>query len=106
MTARPNTHEASANLVSAPLTLSDIGASVRFGLGQFRAMPLISAAFAALFVAIGVLMYAVLEFGQIAPMSLSLAGGFMLVGPALLVGFFSLSDKLRKARVSYQMVAR
>ncbi len=98
MTARPNAHEAAANLVAAPLTLPDIGASVRFGLGQFRARPLISATFAALFVAVGVLMYAVLEFGEIAPMSLSLAGGFMLVGPALLVGFFSLSDKLRKAR--------
>lgn len=98
MSDRPNTPDSSANLRPAPTSFADIGASVRFGLDQFRASPLLSVAFSALFVAIGLVMYSVLEFGQIAPMSLSLAGGFMLVGPILLAGFFSVSDKLRKGR--------
>ena len=92
MSDRPNTPDSSANLRPAPTSFADIGASVRFGLDQFRAIPLLSVAFSALFVAIGLVMYSVLEFGQIAPMSLSLAGGFMLVGPILLAGFFSVSD--------------
>lgn len=79
MSNRPSPAEHAANLKPAPIALGDIGASVRFGFDQFRTIPLLSVAFSALFVAIGLVMYAVLEFGQIAPMSLSLAGGFMLV---------------------------
>ena len=98
MPVRPNTPETAAGLAPAPLALADVGASVRFGLSQFRTLPLLSVGFSALFVAIGLLMFAALEFGQIAPMSLSLAGGFMLVGPILLAGFFSVSDKIRTGR--------
>ncbi|MCK6408018.1 DUF2189 domain-containing protein [Thauera sp.] len=88
----------SSNLRPAPLALADIGAALRFGMAQFRAIPLLSMAFATLFVVIGAALFALLEFGQIAPMSLSLAGGFMLVGPVLLAGFFAVSDKLRRGR--------
>lgn len=98
MPDRPNAPETAATLAPAPLVLSDIAASVRFGLNQFRTLPLLSVAFSALFVAIGLVIFGALEFGQIAPMSLSLAGGFMLVGPILLAGFFSVSDKIRKGR--------
>ena len=81
--------ESVAALTPAPLVLADVSASLRFGLSQFRTLPLLSSGLSALFVAIGLLMFAALEYGQIAPMSLSLAGGFMLVGPILLAGFFS-----------------
>ena len=87
-----------SNLRPAPLVLADISAALRFGVGQFRAIPLLSMAFATLFVIIGTALFALLEFSQIAPMSLSLAGGFMLVGPVLLAGFFAVSDKLRRGR--------
>ncbi|HAF54365.1 MAG TPA: hypothetical protein DCL01_03895 [Thauera sp.] len=100
MPVRPPPQDAQGGLTPAPLILSDIGASLRFGVDQFRAIPLLSVAFAALFVAIGLLMFAALEFVQIAPMSLSLAGGFMLVGPILLAGFFSISDKVRGGRTA------
>lgn len=98
MTERPAALDPSATLRPAPLALADISAAVRFGVAQFRTIPWLSTAFAALFVSMGLFMYLVLEFGQIAPMSLSLAGGFMLVGPILLAGFFSVSDKLRNGR--------
>ncbi len=98
MSDRTAPSDASATLSPAPLALTDIGAALRFGLAQFRSSPGLSMVFAALFVGIGLVMYGVLEFGQIAPMSLSLAGGFMLVGPILLAGFFSVSDKLRHGR--------
>lgn len=95
--ASPPAHD-STQLRPAPLALADVGAALRFGANQFRRIPLLSMGFALLFVAIGALMFAVLEFGEIAPMSLSLAGGFLLVGPILLAGFFSVSDKLRHGR--------
>lgn len=94
----PHPSADSATLRPGPLALADVAAALRFGIGQFRAIPLLSMAFATLFVAIGATLFVVLEFGQIAPMSLSLAGGFMLVGPVLLAGFFSVSDKLRRGR--------
>ncbi len=54
-------------------------------------MPGASMAFATLFALIGlVLLAAVGKFG-VSPMALPFAGGFMLVGPALLTGFFRLA---------------
>jgi hypothetical protein len=80
-----------STLRPAPLGLADLGGALRFGITQFRTIPLLSMAFALLFVVIGTLLFGILEFGAIAPMSLSLAGGFMLVGPVLLAGFFAVS---------------
>ncbi|CAM5464622.1 hypothetical protein TMEC54S_03605 [Thauera mechernichensis] len=97
MSPMPNT-ESAATLQPAPLTLADLKAAIATGIAQYRAAPGLSSAFAGVFVALGLLMYVVLEFATIAPMSLSLAGGFMLVGPALLAGFFSVADKLRAGR--------
>lgn len=88
----------SASLAPMPVTLADLNAAVRFGLRQFLSTPWLSIGFAAIFVSLGLMMYAVLEFGRIAPLSLSLAGGFMLVGPVFLAGFFSVSDTLRRGR--------
>lgn len=99
MNATPDTpaHNA-ATLRPAPLALSDVVGSVAVGVRQFRAIPVLSMAFAALFVAIGLLLFAALDLAAIAPMSLSLAGGFLLVGPILLAGFFSVADKLHHDR--------
>lgn len=61
------------------------------GWHTFRAIPGPSMAYATLFALIGLaLLAAVGRFG-ISPMALPFAGGFMLVGPALLTGFFRLS---------------
>ena len=84
-----------APLKPAALRLADIGASLSTGWRQFAAMPRLSMAYAALFVVLGAVLFAVLESLSLTPISLSFAGGFMLVGPTLLAGFFSLSDRLR-----------
>ena len=64
-----------STLRPAPLGLADLGGALRFGIAQFRTIPLLSMTFALLFVAIGTFLFGILEFGAIAPMSLSLAGG-------------------------------
>jgi uncharacterized membrane protein len=72
--------------------IADVRAALGAGFRTFRAIPGPSMAFAALFVAIGLgLLLAIGRFGM-SPMALPLAGGFMLVAPALLTGFFALAD--------------
>ncbi len=83
-----------AGLRPAALRLNDIGASLATGVRQFRALPGLSMGYAAVFVVLGLILFGVLEAQAIAPISLSLAGGFMLVGPILLAGFFALADAL------------
>lgn len=58
-------------------------------------MPLVSMGYTLVFVLLGAILFALLESMAITAISLSFAGGFMLVGPALLAGFFALSDSLR-----------
>ena len=82
-------------LKPAALRFADIGASLSSGWRQFSAMPGLSMAYAALFVVLGAILFVVLESLSLSPISLSFAGGFMLVGPTLLAGFFALSDRLR-----------
>lgn len=84
-----------APLRPAPLRLDDIGASISVGIRHFRAIPLLSALFATVFAVLGLLLFIALDVFAIAPISLSLSGGFMLIGPILLAGFFALSDRVR-----------
>jgi len=71
---------------------ADIRAALKAGWHTFGAVPGPSVAFGALFALIGlVLLWTVGELG-LSPMALPFAGGFMLVGPALLTGFFRLAD--------------
>lgn len=71
---------------------ADVRDALAQGWRTFRAIPGPSVAFAAFFVAIGCgLLLAVGHVG-VSPMALPLAGGFMLVAPALLAGFFGLAD--------------
>lgn len=78
-------------LAPRKFSILDIADALRTGWYVFRSMPATSMAYATLFVLIGlVLLMALGRFG-ISPMALPFAGGFMLVGPALLTGFFRLS---------------
>ncbi len=91
----PHSSSQVAALRPAPLQLDDIGASIGVGIRHFRAIPLLSIGLAAVFAIIGLLLFIALDIVAIAPISLSLAGGFMLIGPILLAGFFALSDHVR-----------
>lgn len=84
-----------ASLRPAALTMGDIGTALATGVRQFRALPGLSMAYAAVFVVLGLILFGALEAVAIAPISLSLAGGFMLVGPMLLAGFFALADTVQ-----------
>jgi len=95
---RPPMHASTVLLKPAVVRLSDIATAITSGWQRFLALPGLSIAYSALFAALGALLFAVLEWMSIAPISLSLAGGFMLIGPALLAGFFSLDDSLRAGR--------
>lgn len=90
----PNNSSAST-LQPARVGFRDLGAALATGWAEFRAAPLISVAYAGVFVVIGALLFLILEANSIAPLSQSLAGGFVLLGPMLLAGFFAISDVLR-----------
>ncbi|PVV15843.1 MAG: hypothetical protein B6D72_00530 [gamma proteobacterium symbiont of Ctena orbiculata] len=78
----------------ANVALSDLSLVIREGWRLFRAAPLPSLAYASVAALIGlVLLYAVGRLG-VSPMSLPFAGGFMLVAPAMLGGFFRLAQCL------------
>jgi len=81
----------SAALTPHSISRRDIAAALRAGWHSFAAMPGPSMAFAALFALIGLLLLGALGVLGMSPMALPLAGGFMLVGPALLTGFFRLA---------------
>ena len=85
---------AASRLQPAVLSLADIGHALASGWRQFAAAPLLSMGFASVFVALGAILFALVETLAIAPISLSFSAGFMLVGPALLAGFFAVADRV------------
>lgn len=78
---------------STRLRLRDIAEAIRWGWVQYRAMPLSSSAYAALFALPGLGLLLMLAAYGLSPMALPLAGGFMLLGPILLSGFFALLEQ-------------
>lgn len=72
--------------------LADIASALAMGWRTFKRMPGASMAFAGLFALIGLVLLAAVGRLYVSPMALPIAGGFMLVGPALLTGFFRLSE--------------
>lgn len=80
-------------LIPSRLTFADISDALRTGRTVFRKIPAASCAFAAILAGCGlVLLSAITAFG-FSPMVLPFAGGFMLLGPILLTGFFELSRR-------------
>jgi uncharacterized membrane protein len=78
-------------IAATSFSRKDITEALSSGWRSFRAIPGPSVAYAGVFVLIGLaLLVAVGKLGA-SPMALPLAGGFLLVGPALLSGFFRLS---------------
>lgn len=86
------------SLIPARVSFADIRHAVAEGISAFRACPRLSVAYAAIFTVLGLGFFALLELQRWAPLGASLAGGFMLVGPATLSGFFALVDAQRAGR--------
>ena len=72
------------------LSFSDIGVSIATGLSLLHTLPRVSVAYAAVFAALGLVLLTILGAVGLSPMALPFAGGFMLVGPILLAGYFEL----------------
>lgn len=86
---------------SAPLTplpppqrlhLSDLKASLSHGWATFVDLRQIAVTYALIFACIGLVLMLCVEVASVAPMVLPLAGGFMLVGPLLITGYFALAN--------------
>jgi len=75
------------------LVLADIVAAIRDGLATARPLRGVSLAYAAVFVALGLLLLGGVGAVGLSPLALPFAGGFMLVGPILLTGFFELLQR-------------
>ena len=80
-------------LVSRPLSIRMIGKAIRIGWAVFSRTRNVSVSYAMIFALIGLLILLTIEHARIAPMMLPMAGAFMLVGPILICGFFSLADR-------------
>lgn len=74
-----------------PFGPSDIRRALGVGFATFRAIPGPSIGFASLFAVIGLTLLAAIGRSGFSPMAIPLAGGFLLIGPALLVGFFRIA---------------
>jgi uncharacterized membrane protein len=75
-------------LTPSRLSLSDIGIAIATGLSLLHTLPRVSVAYAAVFATLGLVLLTILGMVGLSPMALPFAGGFMLVGPILLTGYF------------------
>lgn len=91
----PTTH---APLAPQPIGPAAVFTALDSGLRTFRQAAPLSVAFATLFALFGTGLIAALAHGGLAPMALPLVGGFLLVAPSLLAGFFGITQALRCGR--------
>ena len=73
-------------------TIGDVMHSLRDGWNILWKIPGISIAYTSIFALIGLLLLGGIGMMGLSPMALPFAGGFMLVGPVLLSGFFKIAD--------------
>lgn len=76
-------------LVPRPVSLDTLPRALGSGWRVFKQTARISCGFAAIFAAIGLALLITLGVNGLTPLALPLAGGFMLVGPPLLSGYFN-----------------
>lgn len=76
--------------------IAPIARALAEGWAIFLATRFVSATYAMVFAIIGLVTLGIVEHARVAPMGVVLAGGFMLIGPILVVGFFSIADSWRE----------
>lgn len=82
-----------------PIGLADLVDSLAEGRRTFAAARGLSLGYGAVFALIGLAILYAIETALVTPMALPAAGGFMLVGPALLAGFFRIAERLETGEV-------
>ena len=90
------------------LTLATIARALGLGWCRFQGNRLTSIAYALPFAGIALLLWLIIGQLQATPMALAASGGFMLVGPVLLAGYFELADRMIRnepVRLSHTMAA-
>ena len=78
--------------------LSSLPNWLRAGWRDFLRAKGCSAAYSAIFALLGLAQFFVVVTTGFSPLMVALAGGFMLLGPALLCGFFHVSDRLEQGQ--------
>ena len=76
------------------LTIDSIPRAIARGWALFLTTRQLSVSYSMIFAFIGVVIFVGIERASFAPMIFPLAGGFMLVGPVLLTGFFAIADRV------------
>lgn len=80
-----------SGLPKVRLSYGDIFAALRSGRVMFLDMPWVSIAYAAVFTLFGLILLGAIGIFGFSPLALPFAGGFMLLGPVLLTGYFELA---------------
>ena len=86
-------------IVALPLGNASISRAIRRGWLLFKQTRRLSVSFAMIFALIGVFILSAFELASVVPMMLPLAGGFMLLGPLALAGFFSIADRVEANQI-------
>ncbi len=83
-----------ANPVPEKISLASLPRWLGVGWRTFLQLKGLSAIYAGIFALLGLVQFVVVVSAGLAPTMVPLAGGFMLIGPALLCGFFHVSDQV------------
>lgn len=80
------------------VALSDLADAMRDGVRVFRQIPGVSVAYAAVFTIWGLILLSAIGAFGLSPLALPLAGGFMLLGPVLVTGYFEFAIRRERGQ--------
>ena len=83
------------NFAFERLTIDSLSRALKQGWQSFLLTRPLSVSYAMIFAIVGVVILIGIERASFAPMIFPFAGGFMLIGPVLLSGFFAMADRIR-----------
>lgn len=86
-------------LVPNKISLASVPSWLAAGWRTFSQVRGVSAAYAGIFAVLGLVQFYGVVSAGLSPLVVALAGGFMLLGPALLCGFFHVSDCLARGEM-------
>ena len=78
------------------LTINALSRALKKGWQSFLLTRPLSVSYAMIFAIVGMVILVGIEHASFAPMIFPFAGGFMLIGPVLLCGFFSMADRIQR----------